>query len=280
MKSCLEVSIEMNPFLFGCIIIMLFWLITLIVLKRKKLDRNIHEFWWASFACSILGITEPLFVPEYWDPPSILKFYNWDLESFIFCFGVGGLAAVLTELPKVKKIIYSLDYFLWLCIRGIFILLRRVFLGTSELNNVSIISYSELSLSKDQIRFENMLLITFFFAMFGSTAHFNINIIYDTAIVCVATSCFIWWRRPKLKRQIIGGGISFTIIYTVVLIIVGQVYPNFYDHWNLDDLSGLWFAGAPLEEYLFSFTFGALWAPLYEAWKDEKIIFKARISKL
>ena len=25
-----------------------------------------------------------------------------------------------------------------------------------------------------------------------------------------------------------------------------------------------------LEEYLFAFTFGAFWAPLYEAWKDEK----------
>jgi len=84
------------------------------------------------------------------------------------------------------------------------------------------------------------------------------------------SSSFIWWRRPKLKWQIIGGGISFTIIYTVVLIIAGQVFPDFYDHWNLDDLSGLWFAGAPLEEYLFAFTFGALWAPLYEAWKDEK----------
>ena len=115
-----------------------------------------------------------------------------------------------------------------------------------------------------------MLLITFFLAMFGATTHFNLNIIYDAAIVSVATSCFIWWRRPKLKWQIIGGGLSFTAIYTVVLIIVGWIYPNFYDHWNLEELSGWWFAGAPLEEYLFAFTFGVLWAPLFEAWKDEK----------
>jgi hypothetical protein len=38
----------------------------------------------------------------------------------------------------------------------------------------------------------------------------------------------------------------------------------------LEELSGLRFAGAPLEEYLFAITFGALCAPLYEAWKDEK----------
>ena len=54
MQDCLEISFKMNPFLFGSIIIMIFWLITLIVLKRKKLERNIHEFWWASFACSLL----------------------------------------------------------------------------------------------------------------------------------------------------------------------------------------------------------------------------------
>lgn len=271
MQKCLEISLTMNPFLFGCIIIMLFWLITLIILKKKISDQNIHEMWWASFACSILGVTEPLFVPEYWNPPSILKFCRWDLESFIFCFGVGGLAAVLTELPKIKKIIYWLDFLLWRGIREIFILLRRFFLGNYKLNQVAVISYSRVSLSKDQLRVENMLLITFFLAMFGTTAHFNLNIIYDAAIVSVATAFFIWWRRPKLKWQIIGGGLSFTIIYTVVLIIVGLVYPDFYNkHWNLNSLSGWWFLGAPLEEYVFAFTFGVLWVPLFEAWKDEK----------
>ena len=278
MQNFIKISIKMNPFLFGCIIIMLFWLITLIILKKKKSDQNIHEMWWASFACSFFGVTEPLFVPEYWDPPSILKLCRWDLESFIFCFGVGGLAAVLTELPKIKKIICWLDYLLWRVIRGIFLLLRRIFLGNYAINRVAVISYSRVSLSKDQLRIENMLLITYFLAMFGATAHFNLNIIYDASIVSVATAFFIWWRRPKLKWQIIGGGLSFTIIYTVVLIIVGQVYPNFYEHWNLDNLSGWWLFGAPLEEYLFAFTFGVLWAPLFEAWKDEKQQF-SKISR-
>jgi len=271
MQNCLKIAIEMNPYLFGCIIIMLFWFITLIILKRRKQERNIHEMWCASFTCSVLGVTEPLFVPEYWNPPSILKFCRWDLESFIFCFGVGGLAAVLTELPKVKKVIYKIDYLFWRGIRGIFIFLRRIFLGSYKLNRVAVISYSRVSLSKDQLRNENMLLITFFLAMFGATAHFNLNIIYDAAIVSVATSFFIWWRRPKLKWQIIGGGLSFPVIYTVVLIIVELVYPNAYEkYWNLDELSGWWLLGAPVEEYLFSFTFGVLWAPLFEAWKEEK----------
>lgn len=270
MGDWLNISIGMNAYLFGCIILMVFWLITLIILKIRRMSRDIHEFLWASFACSLLGVTEPLFVPEYWDPPSIIKFYRWDFESFIFCFAVGGLAAVLTELRIIKKLILKLDHFLWRIIRQIYIFIRGFTIGSYELNRVAVISYSRVSLDKRQKRIENMILITFFLAIFGTTAQFGINIIYDVAIVCLATSCFIWWRRPKLRWQILGGGLSFTAIYTVVLLITGLIYPDFYCHWKLEDLSGRWIAGAPLEEYLFAFTFGVFWAPLYEAWKDEK----------
>ena len=127
-------------------------------------------------------------------------------------------------------------------------------------------------MTKDQVRIENMMLLTFFAAIFGTTAHFGLNIIYDAAIVCVATAGFIWWRRPKLRWQILGGGIAFTIIYMIVLVVVGKIYPEFYDHWNLKELSGKCFVGAPIEEYLFAFTFGLFWAPLYEVWKDEKTV--------
>ncbi len=270
MGDWLNINIGMNAYIFGCIILMVFWLITLIILKIRRMSRDIHEFLWASFACSLLGVTEPLFVPEYWDPPSIIKFYRWDFESFIFCFAVGGLAAVLTELRIVKKLILKLDHFLWRIIRQIYIFIRRFTIGSYELNRVAVISYSRVSLDKRQKRIENMILITFFLAIFGTTAQFGINIIYDVAIVCLATSFFIWWRRPKLRWQILGGGLSFTAIYTVVLLITGLIYPDFYDHWRLENLSGRWIAGAPLEEYLFAFTFGVFWAPLYEAWKDEK----------
>ena len=99
-----------------------------------------------------------------------------------------------------------------------------------------------------------MILTAFFFAVFGATSHFELNIIYDVAIVSVATAVFIWWRRPKLRWQILGGGLSFTVIYTVVLVVVGLEYPDFYDHWNHKELSGECFAGAPIEEYLRSWS--------------------------
>ncbi|HSR63302.1 MAG TPA: hypothetical protein VLN56_07855, partial [Gammaproteobacteria bacterium] len=53
---------------------------------------------WASLFTMPFGLTEPLFVPEYWSPPSLFNLAlttGFDIESLIFCFGIGGIAVVL-----------------------------------------------------------------------------------------------------------------------------------------------------------------------------------------
>ena len=83
---------------------------------------------------------------------------------------------------------------------------------------------------------------------------------------------WIWKFKNRNGFEYSGrtGGLSFSLVYTIVLLVVGLVCPNFYEHRNLDVLSNRWFLSAPVEEYLFAFTFGVLWAPLYEAWRDER----------
>ncbi len=269
MSQLIQIDLRMNGYLFGCLLLMAFWAITWIALRSTGRRAQIPEFWWASFACAALGISEPLFVPEYWDPPSILKLGRWDLESFIFCFAVGGLSAVLTEIEPVKGFLVRLYFSFERLARAVLSALSRVTGGRLAARMLSRPPASRL-ISRDQTRIENMLLITFFVGMFGATSHFGLNVIYDAAFVCVATAVMIGWRRPSLRWQILGGGISFTLIYTVVLVIMDHVYPGFYDYWKLEDLSGIWILGAPLEEYLFAFTFGIFWAPLYEAWKEAR----------
>ena len=47
------------------------------------------------------GLTEPLFVPEYWLPPSLFDLAEntgFDIESLIFCFAIGGMGAVFYNL--------------------------------------------------------------------------------------------------------------------------------------------------------------------------------------
>jgi hypothetical protein len=66
----------------------------------------------------------------------------------------------------------------------------------------------------------------------------------------------------------VGGAITFMAIYTIVLVVMDVIYPDFYDYWNHPELSGIWLMGAPIEEFVFAFTFGLFWAPMYEVWKE------------
>lgn len=48
---------------------------------------------YVSFLTSLLGLTEPIFVPKYWNPPSLFNLAQntgFDIESLLFSFGIGG----------------------------------------------------------------------------------------------------------------------------------------------------------------------------------------------
>ena len=104
----------MNPYLFGCFVLLGIWILSLLAVRRWKGSGARREFWWSSLTCLLLGATEPLFVPEYWFPPSILKVGRWDLESFLFCFAVGGITAALPEIPAAEEFFHEWSYRLWL----------------------------------------------------------------------------------------------------------------------------------------------------------------------
>ena len=257
-----------NPYLIGSLILLGIWVLTLGLVKVFRPREELREFWWGSLFCGLFGTTEPLFVPEYWDPPSILKWGRLDLESFLFCFAIGGITAVFTELPLVIEAARKIDYVVWRLVRGVAALLPPRPLESPG-PELPVVSRSRVVAPRD-LSLENVLLVTFSLAVFGTTAQLNLNILYDAAIMCVATALFISWRRPRLRWQIIGGAVTFTVLYGLVLAIMDELYPTFYtDYWNLDALSGFWIGGAPVEEYLFAASFGAFWAPMYEAVREQ-----------
>ena len=54
--------------------------------------------WRVSLATSLFGLTEPIWVPAYWNLPEPLRAAQrsgFDIESFIYSFGIGGIGAVL-----------------------------------------------------------------------------------------------------------------------------------------------------------------------------------------
>jgi hypothetical protein len=264
-----QLDLAMNPYLFGCLVLLAAWLVGLVVVRLWRPKEHLAEFWWASLVCALLGLTEPLFVPEYWDPPSVLKLGRWDLESFLFCFAVGGITAIFPEVPAARRLFSDLSLRFWVLGRRLLGSLMKWLTGGVEPEESETSSRSEVRMTRRELTQDNMILAAAFMGAFGATAHLNLNVIYDAAIACVAMAVFIAWRRPGLRWQILSGGASFTLVYAIVLRLVGLAYPDFYArHWNLSQLSGLWILGAPAEEYLFALTLGFFWSPLYEAWKD------------
>jgi hypothetical protein len=60
-----------------------------------------RKLWQTSLWTMPFGLTEPLFVPRYWNPPSLFDLTQrtgFDIESLIFCFAIGGIGAVLYDL--------------------------------------------------------------------------------------------------------------------------------------------------------------------------------------
>src|SRR3989344_2264795 len=71
------------------------WGVVYMLLKSKESKK---EMLIVSLWTSLLGLTEPLFVPEYWSPLSLFDLAQrtgFDIESLIFSFGIGGIAVVL-----------------------------------------------------------------------------------------------------------------------------------------------------------------------------------------
>ena len=71
------------------------WLLVYVLYKNGR-----KRMLWASLYTMPFGLTEPIFVPEYWNPPSLFDLAQrtgFDIESLIFCFGIGGLGVVLYD---------------------------------------------------------------------------------------------------------------------------------------------------------------------------------------
>src|SRR3989339_48348 len=83
--------------LFLSVIVFAVWVAIYLSLKSKIARR---EMFVVSAWTSLLGLTEPLFVPAYWNPPSLFNLAErtgFDLESLLFAFAVGGIVVSAYE---------------------------------------------------------------------------------------------------------------------------------------------------------------------------------------
>ncbi|MFQ5445997.1 MAG: lycopene cyclase domain-containing protein [Saprospiraceae bacterium] len=180
------------------------------------------------------GFTEPLFVPEYWSPPSLFDLAahtGFDLESLVFSFAIGGIGVVLYRL------IYPSD-------------LAPVKPHEKQHRRHMLHRY---------ILFSPVAVFVLLAAL-TSLIH-----IYCGVIALFLGGVATLYCRPDLNFKIWGGGLLFMLLYIGYFGSLLLVYPRYVDlYWNLDALSGLKVLGIPLEELMFAFTFGMYWSGLYE----------------
>lgn len=208
------------------------------VLLYRLFPQHRAVMWRASLFMLPFGLTEPIFVPEYWNPPSLFELAQktgFDIESFIFSFAIGGIAAVLYNIIMHKRI--------------------EIFSLTERHHK-----------SHRWHQFAIVLPFTLFPILYflpWNPIHAGIAAMLLGAIATILC-------RPDLKSNTLVGGILFFTFYTIFLLGLKWSAPGYIEQvWNFKALTGVQIYGLPLEELLFGFSFGLMWTGIYEhfTWK-------------
>jgi len=186
-----------------------------------------------SLATSLLGFSEPIFVPEYWDPPSLFDLAQrtgFDIESLIFCFAIGGIGAVMYNALANKEIVEVAH--------------AERHSGRHR--------WHRLAIASPYLAF----LLLYFLPW---------NSIYPGIVALAIGGIANVLCRPDLLRNTLVGGMLFLFFYAVSMLSLIIFVPGYIEQvWNLPALSGVLLGGIPLEELAFGFSFGLYWAGIYE----------------
>ena len=197
-----------------------------------------REMLLVSAATSLLGLTEPIFVPEYWNPPTLFDLAQrtgFDIESLIFCFAIGGIGAALYN-----------------GIAG-----RRLEPVPRHERTAHRHRWHRLALWAPYLVFPPLYFLPW-------------NPIYPAIAALSAGVIATGLCRPDLLRNVVIGGAVFLGLYAVFMLVLIATAPGYIEAvWNLPALSGIRVVGIPVEELAFGLAFGLYWSGVYEhlAWR-------------
>lgn len=192
-----------------------------------------------SLATMPLGLTEPLFVPAYWNPPTLLDLARrtgFDLESLLFSFAIGGI----------------------------------VFAAYGALSGRALVDSIRDERDDPRHRYHLAAVLAAPAVFLLLLALTRLNPIYAAALALVAGFVATLHCRSDLWAKMLVSGVLFLALYFVVFAAFNLAFPGYVAAvWNLSALSGVLVAGVPLEELMFAFTFGLYWSSVYEhlTWK-------------
>jgi hypothetical protein len=218
-------------YLSGCLILLLVW-VGLYFLRRDLRKEQIF----GSLLALPFGFSEILFVPEYWNPPSIFNLigrFGFGFEDFLLSFVVGGITAIVYEVVSGSKI-------------------RKY---KSKLHGL--LPY---------LLFAGLLLIFEVLLPYKT--------IYNLYLAFFVSGLYVAYSRPDLIKQMVVSGFVFGLLYFLFFLFFNFLFPNFITSvYTLNHFWGINILNVPLEEILLAFFSGSFWSVLYEYIKSYRTTF-------
>lgn len=191
-----------------------------------------RPMWWVGLCTAPMGLTELFFIGVYWNPPTVFglaRIAHVDLESFLYCFGIGGVAAVLYNVVTRKPI--------------------RIPRKTRK-----------------QGRRQQWYV---FAALFPFLAYLPLAIVtgrplWAGIVVMIAGSAVRILLFPEMRTKTLAGGILFFAYYVAFLGLLQLAWPGYIHRVWFANIPGGWAWGVPRAELLFALTMGMFWSGIYE----------------
>jgi hypothetical protein len=189
--------------------------------------------WWSSVLAVPFGCSESLFLGRYWEPPSLFdlaRSAHFDLESFIFCFGIGGVASVgynvVARQPLRLRAVTAAD------------LHRRALQGAALAIIVPVFG---------------VVVFVWREPIWAGCAGFGTGVLARLI------------ARPDLTAKTCLGGLLFLVYYVAFLLYLNELAPGYLQQvWLTTGPAATRVLGLPLTELLFALGFGMYWSGLFE----------------
>ena len=221
-------------YLIGDLILLALWLVLFFYRKDTRKEMLV-----ISLIFGIIGpFVELVHVLDWWKPLTITGTLI-GIEDFLFGFGIGGVASVVYEHLFNKRV-----------------KVKRAKELREEKRNINLLFLILLSL-----------------AIFFGGFFIGLNSFVGTTLAWIIPTLITYSKRPDLIKNSLLSGISLLILSILGYHILNFITPGFFDEfWLFQNIGRIIILGIPLEEHVWFFTFGAFIGPLYEYWKEGKLI--------
>ena len=193
----------------------------------------------------IFGILGPfgqvIYLEDWWSPLTVFG-TKVSIEDFLFAFLVGGIASVIYEDIFKKRV-----------------KIRKVSKEIEKRRNINLVLFMVFGIS---------LFLVFHYV-------FGLNTFYSSILLAISEILILYTQRRDLIIDSLVSGILLVLVSSLVYKITTLITPGWIDaFWHFKNTPYIIIWNLPIDDIVWYFLFGAGVGPLYEYWKEGKLIKK------